>query len=475
MVKKYRNFKNLNSRPKKNLRLFQSKLIESVIKETSAQIKDPDIQRMFKQCLPNTLDTTVYYREYKDDLPDTYVVTGDIPAMWLRDSTNQIWPYLRFANQDRSIQNLFLGLIHRQTQSILLDPYANAFVDKDIAGNEKGFWDNKKPWYQQILPWKKEKRLWEKGVWERKYELDSLGAFFRISSGYYEATGDTTPFNTNWINAIRNALSVIEKEQQTLNKTTANSMYHFFTPDGQPFPSVRMDGYGYPGKSCGLVRNVFRPSDDESALPYLIPANAMVVVALRGVVKILHKLNNITLAEEVSATANKIDRGIQKIGIVDHKEFGQVFAYEVDGFGSHHLMDDPNIPSLLSLPYLGYCSIKDPVYTATRKMILNQRNPFYAVGSVAHGLTSPHTGVVDHFWPMATIMQAFTTEDEKEIISSLKTLKNTHANTYFMHESVHVDNPKYYTRPWFGWVNSLFGELILELSNKHPKILKQRF
>ena len=127
----------------------------------------------------------------------------------------------------------------------------------------------------------------------------------------------------------------------------------------------------------------------------------------------------------------------------------------------------------LSLPYLGYCSIDDPVYKNTRELILSRWNSFFAKGEVACGITSPHVGVCDHFWPMATIMQALTSNDEKEIIDCLQTLKKTHAGTFFMHESVDVDNAHHYTRHWFAWVNSLFGELILKINDNYPEILKR--
>ncbi len=136
-------------------------------------------------------------------------------------------------------------------------------------------------------------------------------------------------------------------------------------------------------------------------------------------------------------------------------------------------MDDPNIPSLLSLPYLGFCDEGDDVYQNTRKLILSEWNSFFAKGHVACGITSPHVGICDHFWPMATIMQALTTNDKKEIIECLTTLKNTHGKTFYMHESVDVDDPSHYTRHWFAWVNSLFGELILKIHEKHPEILQR--
>ncbi len=225
----------LNSRPPIKDRLFRSSAVDNAIEAISGRIKDRDVQRMFSQCLPNTLDTTVYYCKDKNGTHDTYVVTGDIPAMWLRDSTNQVWPYLRFINEDGTIKNLFTGLIQRQARGILIDPYANAYTRKY-------------------------------GVWERKYELDSLCAFFRLSVGYYEATRDVSPFDAMWLSAFKEAVSVIRREQG----------------------------------ACGLSWSAFRPSDDATIYPYLIPANAMAVVTLRATAKILKKINQLHLAKSTT-------------------------------------------------------------------------------------------------------------------------------------------------------------------------------
>lgn len=436
-------FPHRNARPEIDERLFQSQIIEEVLQDVSQRIKDPDLQRMFIQCFPDSLDTTVYYSQDEDGSnQDTFVVTGDIPAMWLRDSTNQLWPYLRFANADNELKNMFIGLIRRQAKSILVDPYANAF-EKDYS------------------------------VFERKYELDSLGAFLRLSSGYYMQTGDLSPFDDTWIHAVDTLLKTIIIEQNTLNKENVDLLYQFKTKAGHLHPAIRLHGYGYPGKHNGLSRCVFRPSDDENVYPYIIPANAMAVVYLRRVFPILEHVSALETAKIAINLAAKIDKGIKEWGIVMHKRFGEIYAYEVDGFGSVCIMDDPNIPSLLSLPYLGYTSIDDPIYQNTRKLALSAWNSFYAKGNIACGITSPHVGVCDRFWPMATIMQALTTNTMDEVRSCLQILKNTHANTYFMHESVHVDDPHKYSRHWFSWANSLFGELILDISEKFPELLHE--
>jgi len=435
-------FSHLNERPRSEERLFVNKTIDQFIENISPDISDPELRVMFTQCFPNALDTTVYYHEDENGKnPDTFVVTGDIPAMWLRDSTNQLWPYLRFISDDIELKNLFIGLINRQTKCILKDPYANAF--------EQNY-----------------------DIWERKYELDSLCSFFRISSGYFEATADVSPFTIEWKTAIERCLQVIQLEQNTLNKENLDLLFSFRTKSGHLHPAIRLSGYGYPGKHCGLVRSVFRPSDDETVFPYLIPANAMAVVYLKKIALILDKISAFESAKLANTLATQIDDAIKHIGIIHHKKFDDIFAYEVDGFGSSCVMDDPNVPSLLSLPYLGYTSVNNLTYQHTRAMALSEWNSFYTHGKIACGISSPHVGVCDKFWPMATIVQAITSTDINEIKSCIDMLKKTHAGSFFIHESVHVDDPHHFTRHWFSWANSMFGELIVKLHETLPEVLR---
>lgn len=437
------NFSHIHERPPEEERLFVSHKIESVLKEVSSVIADKETRKMFEQCLPNTLDTTVYYSENEDGTgQDTFISTGDIAAMWLRDSTGQVWPYLRYVTDDADLKNLFIGLIRRQTHCIITDSYANAF-----------------------------ERNYE--VFERKWELDSLAYFLRLCSGYYQKTQDMTPFDGEWLKAMNILITTMHLEQNTLHKENLDLLFQFKTKSGHLHPAIRMAGYGYPNKQCGLVRCLFRPSDDECVFPYLVPANAMASVGLRGVLPILRDVPADDAAKVTENLARLIEKGLTDWAVVEHKVHGKIYAFEVDGFGSQYIMDDPNVPSLLSLPYLGYCSIDDETYQRTRDMILSNWNPFYAVGRKAEGVTSPHVGTVDQFWPMATIMQALTSTDEEEMLSCLRTLKETHGGTCFMHESVHVDNPEHYSRHWFAWTNSLFGELILDLYERHPDLLKK--
>ena len=431
-------------------RHFQSTAVENAITEFHKNVKNKELAWLFENCFPNTLDTTVTYKEI-NGRPDTYVITGDIDAMWLRDSTAQVSPYLSLVKGDKKLQQLIAGVVNHQMKCVIKDPYANAFYGDP---NKEG-------------EWKTDKTDMKPGVHERKWEIDSLCYPIRLSHHYWKLTGDKSPFDATWREAIV-AIVKTFKEQQRKN---GPGPYHFqretiFATDTTP-----MSGYGYPTKPVGLICSAFRPSDDATIYNFLIPSNFFAVVSLRQAAEILTAVHKDTaLSAECNALATEVENAIQKHAIVTHPQFGKVYAFEVNGYGSFNIMDDANVPSLLALPYLGAVKPNDPVYINTRKLILSSENPFYFQGKGGKGIGSPHTGA-DKIWPIAVTMQGLTSNDEAEIKSCLQILQQCHAGTGFMHESFNKDNPKDFTRSWFAWSNTIFGEFLWKVYKEKPHLL----
>ena len=432
-------------------RHFSSKLVEDMIKEFQKNVADKELGWMFNNCLPNTLDTTVY-DESKGNRKLTYVITGDIDAMWLRDSSAQVWPYIQFVNKDQKLKNMILGLINKQSECINIDPYANAFYNDPTKKGE---------WFTDHTDMKP-------GMHERKWEIDSLCYPIRLAYRYWKETNDTTPFDETWVKAQEATLRTF-KEQQ---RKTSLGPYKFERTTSRGSDTLQVDGYGYPVNPVGLIVSSFRPSDDSSIFGFLIPSNLFAIVSLRQSAEILKKVkNNSSLAAEMEALANEVEQAVKQYGIIDHPTHGRVYAFEVDGFGSYLMMDDANVPSLLALPYLGAVDINDEVYQRTRNFILSDKNPFFFKGKFAEGIGGPHIGR-DMIWPMSIIMRANTSTNDEEIRQCVQTLKNTHGGTGFMHESFHKDDPKKFTRHWFAWTNTLFGELMWKLYKEKPELLK---
>ena len=443
----------VSKRPDAGKRCMQNTSVEALIAEVSGDIADPELAWLFENCLPNTLDTTIDHRTGADGRPDTYVITGDIAAMWLRDSAAQVWPYLPLTRTDVAMRRLIAGVIHRQANGVLLDPYANAFYRDPVFGH-----------------WKADVTVMLPGIHERKWELDSPAYFLRLSHGYWNATGDTSPFDPVWQRAVAAVFALLRVEQAaTDDKGTVISPYSF-EREGAPHESLPCGGRGLPSKNCGLIRCGFRPSDDLVAFPFLVPANAMMAVALRDIAPLLDLLSCPSLAVEARALSSEISQALETHALVQHPRHGEIWAYEVDGFGGANLMDDANIPSLISLPYLGFCAKDDPRYLRTRGFLLSKDNPQYVSGKVASGIGGPHTGP-GTIWPMALIMQALTSTEDEEILQCLRYLKATHAGTGFMHESFRGEDASLFTRSWFAWANTLFGELLVTLHHERPHLL----
>jgi hypothetical protein len=437
-------------RPEAAKRNFLSKSIEETVSRVKKDISDPELAWMFENCFPNTLDTTVTYTEV-DSKPDTFVITGDIHAMWLRDSSAQVWPYLPLTKQDEPLRKLIAGVINRQVKCILLDPYANAFLDGD-----------------EISEWKSDLTEMKPGVHERKWEIDSLCYPIRLAYGYWKATGDTSVFDSRWNDAMELTYATFRVQQRKENQ----GPYSFKRTTAWQTDTVPGNGWGNPQKPVGLICSIFRPSDDATIFPFLIPSNYFAVVSLRQLSEICDSVTgNKTLGIKARKLADDVEKALSQHAVADHLDYGKVIAFEVDGYGNRLMMDDSNVPSLLSLPYLGCIDVKDPVYQNTRKFLFSDDHCWFFRGKAASGIGSPHT-LNDMIWPMTLIIKAMTTNDPLEIKECLETLKNTHASTGFIHESFHKDDPTNFTRKWFAWANTLFGELIIKVHSEHPELLK---
>ncbi len=435
----------VSKRPELKERKFTSRAIEDSILRIKKKISDPKLAWLFENCFPNTLDTTVNFR-LKDNKPDTFVITGDIHAMWLRDSSAQVWPYLSLIREDEPLRQLIAGVVNRQTSCVLIDPYANAF-NEGPTGSE---------WITDQTEMKPE-------LHERKWEIDSLCYTIRLAYNYWKTSGDTAVFTDEW----KKAAALIVKTFKEQQRKTGNGPYSFLRKTDRQLDTLSNGGWGNPVKPVGLIVSSFRPSDDASTYGFLVPSNLFAIVSLKQLAEISETVTkDASFAKECLSLANEVQEAINKYAIVNHPKYGKVYAFEVDGFGNHLFMDDANVPSLLALPYLDCIPVSDPVYQNTRKLIWSNDNPYFFQGKAGEGIGGPHVGY-DMIWPMSLTMRAMTSTDDKEIKACLTTLRNTDAETGFMHETFHKDDPKKFTRTWFAWANTLFGELILKLEKEN--------
>jgi len=436
-------------RPKPADRKFSSKAVEATIKSVKAAITDSELAWLFENCYPNTLDTTVNY-SLKNGQPDTFVITGDINAMWLRDSSAQVWPYLPLIREDEALKSLLKGVLNRQAKCILIDPYANAF-NEGSTGSE----------------WDTDDTTMKPELHERKWEVDSLCYPIRLAYNYWKTSGDSSFFDENWQNAGKLILSTFRAQQ----RKEGPGPYHFQRKTEVASDTAPNGGYGNPVKPGGLICSVFRPSDDATIFPFLIPSNYFAKLSLQQLAEMYRVIANDALtAKACEDLSEEVSRALRKYATKHHPVFGEVLAYEVDGFGNQSFMDDANVPSLLGLPYLGAIDACDPVYQNTRRMVLSAANPYFFKGRAAEGIGGPHVGL-DYIWPMSIIIRAITSTDKLEIAKCLTWLKNTHAGTGFMHESFNKNNPSDFTRKWFAWANTLFGEVIIKVHRYYPELL----
>lgn len=408
--------------------------IEAILKT-----KCPEAAPFFKGCFFNTIETTV--TELDDG--SYFVITGDIPAMWLRDSAAQVKPYIRYANEDEDLRKILKSIIEKHAFYVCLDPYSNAFnarPNPDSAKDETDF-------YHEL-------------IWERKYEVDSLCAPLYLSYEYYQTTLDSSIFTEQFHEMLKVICETFKKEQNHFT----NSTYFFNRKNCPVIDTLSNDGKGEDVSYTGMTWSGFRPSDDRCKLGYLIPSNMMAVCALKMAAEMANiGYEDTKLESECRSLSFDIDEGIKEYGTIENERFGKIFAYETDGKGNYVLMDDANSPSLLSAPYLGYIKPDNEIYKNTRSFVLSSNNPWYFEGSAAKGVGSPHTGI-DKIWHIALSMQALTSTDAEEIKECIRMLTTTDAGTRLMHESFYKNDAKDFTRPWFAWSNSLFAELLIRIT-----------
>ncbi|CAI5760142.1 unnamed protein product [Candida verbasci] len=464
-------FKYPYMRPAPKCRTFTSEAIEKVIEDLKLRIEDPDLSRLFENCLPNTLDTTILWHRKTIEGYHSFVVTGDIHAEWLRDAARQLSVYQPFIRQDAKLKNLIFGAINTQAFYINNSPYCNAFHPPPGSGVKKGdtAFDNVQP----RPDWKQ--------VFECKYEIDSLASFLTLSNEYYENSGGDDSFLTeHWRSAFEKIILVLRRESiASFDEETGQNLpfyYSFQRNTNIGSETLPLGGVGNPvNYGTGLIRSAFRPSDDATILQFFIPGNIHILTELQKARKsYLEKIpDNELLLKRVDYFLETISKGIEKYGIVNHPVYGKVYAYEVDGYGSSVFMDDANLPSLLSIPEMKYKSATDEIYQNTRKMILSKSgNPYYLKGMYFEGIGGPHIGI-RNAWPMSLLVKIRTSNDDEEILSDLKMIMSNTANLGLMHESVNVNSKqgRDYTRSWFAWCNSEFGKTILHLAKNKPHLI----
>eukprot|EP00928_Gymnodinium_smaydae_P080323 TRINITY_DN64044_c0_g1_i1.p1 TRINITY_DN64044_c0_g1~~TRINITY_DN64044_c0_g1_i1.p1 ORF type:complete len:463 (-),score=36.73 TRINITY_DN64044_c0_g1_i1:130-1518(-) len=430
-----------STRPAVEHRKFRSRIVDETIARVKPRLKDPAIAVLFENCWPNTLDTTVVMASAND----SFVITGDIYAMWLRDSTNQVLPYMKYAAEDAALADMLRGVVMRQLRSIVLDPYANAF---NQVLNGKGHQDDAR------------KPRMTAGVFEGKYELDSWAAVMKLSTAYWRTTGDSSVLGEEWLSAMELILNVSIEQQQSTAEWSNDPPYRF-KRGGCKYPKL-------PVKRTNMIRSAFRPSDDITTYDFLVPSNFMAAVAFKEVAATALHLKNeraTTISTKAMVLSDQLFNAAAANATIE-----SAYAYEVDGLGHSNVMDDANVPSLLSLPYIGAMNKEDPTYMRTRKLMLSSANPYFFKGTVAAGIGSPHT-TRGFIWPMSLIIQALTSIDDREILLCLNYLKAAAEQTGFMHESFNASNASQFSRPWFAWANALFGELILTLVNERPHLV----
>jgi meiotically up-regulated gene 157 (Mug157) protein len=453
-----------STRPSADERTWSSTTIDDLIADLKPLLLDPDVAQLLENCLPNTLDTTVHSLTVDPSSGrgvDSFVITGDITALWLRDSANQVLPYVPYARNDARLTQLLQGLVARHARSVLIDPFANAFNYNASQPPDNHANDVRTP-------------PMTAAVFEGKYEIDSLLAFFKLSYWYVEETHDTSVLTDDWLAAADMALRTVERMMEV--GQGAEQPYAFQRETEVATDTLAISGLGAPGRpGIGMSRQLFRPSDDAVTFPYNVPGNAMACVEVGlHLPRLLARLGTdgvpVLLAARAVRVGETICSAVDSLLKASEVPYSASVPYEVDGYGSRCMMDDANVPSLLSLPILGVTPPHSTAYKKARAFVLSPDNPFFFKGTAAEGVGGPHQGYA-MAWPMAITVRAMTSTNDDEVRECLDMLKRGTAGTGLMHESFNVNDPYDYTRDWFAWANGLFGEMVLQLVHSHPHLV----
>ncbi|KAJ3828531.1 Six-hairpin glycosidase-like protein [Lentinula raphanica] len=446
-------------RPAPACRTFNSTAVEQVIDDMKARLKDPDVARLFENTFPNTLDTTVRYYNQTENL--AFIITGDITAQWLRDTANQFAHYRSLLSIDPDLATLVKAVINNEARYITQYPYCGAFQPPP----ESGLAPSSNGYAVDVIV---NPPVDNQTVFECKYEIDSLCGFLKLSTSYYNETRDASILNDNWFSAINQIFQVINNQSQGSWDEDFNfiSFYNWTGSAGSLSPAVNNGGNGEPKAFTGMVGTHHRPSDDLSTFAFLTPANAMLSVELTNLALMLDEAGQgANISQSAKEWSSRINESIWANTLVD-----DVFAYETNGYGGRYVMDDANVPSLLSLPYLGFLERDNPSYVATRKILLSRKNPYFAAGQNFSGIGGPHIDAWNP-WPMSQISAIFGTDDDEEIMQSLYLIVNNTDGLGLIHESVSIYNQSDFTRTWFAWANSYFAEMLLDLAERKPGLI----
>lgn len=505
-------------RPPPECRSFAVPAVDAYIDKMETRIADPDLYRLFQNSFPNTLDTMVKWHGLAHDADGnetteelSYVITGDIDAMWLRDSASQLYSYQSFlsagnpeGNDDMtSLNSLWRGLINSHSRYILISPYCHSFQPPPESGipptHNGAFSHNKpRPAYDPVK------------VFDCKWELDSLASFLQASVAYWTATHDLAFFaRYGWIAAVRaavDAAAAMRLGTYDAEGRVQASAWTFTGWTNRGSETLTNDGLGNPVRANGMVRTAFRPSDDATIFQLLVPANMMWAKYLEEASVLMEALAEEgahPIAPEKQAMARDlvqtmrdfalgIRKGVDADAIVAHREFGDIFAYECDGYGGVNLMDDANVPSLLSMPLFQYAESRfalpegakardySKIYQNTRRFIMSAANPYWAQGPAISAVGGPHLGP-GKAWPMAALVAAMTAFDAESglvdgrgksgdgdgealvafVGQQLKMVLDSTSGWGVVHESVNSWVGTSFTRAWFGWANGLLGELLV--------------